>query len=170
MQHYGAPTRLLDWTASPYVAAYFAVSDHLDENGAIWAFHPATVVDALTAEIDSNQSFEEVLQGEQPPRNVALYISRRKSTREIAQQAHFTMSFAHTLEQEGAIAEANADVMSREPGRIWCQKMVIPKEQKPEFLDQLRRMNVTANSLFPGVDGLGRSLGDLARIAVSRLP
>ncbi len=37
-RHYGVPTRLLDWSWSPWVAAYFAVNGHDEENGEIWAF------------------------------------------------------------------------------------------------------------------------------------
>jgi hypothetical protein len=38
LRHYGVPTRLLDWSASPHIAAHFAVCDNGDEHGEIWAF------------------------------------------------------------------------------------------------------------------------------------
>ena len=38
LRHYSVPTRLLDWSMSPYIAAYFAVHDHDMSDAEIWAF------------------------------------------------------------------------------------------------------------------------------------
>ncbi len=44
MQHYGAPTRLLDWSGNPLAALYFAIVDERDDlknrDAAVWIFDP----------------------------------------------------------------------------------------------------------------------------------
>jgi hypothetical protein len=49
MQHYRAPTRLLDWTYSPYVAAKFAAENGTKEDPVIWCFkEPWSTEKAMT--------------------------------------------------------------------------------------------------------------------------
>lgn len=40
MQHYRAPTRLLDWTVNPLVALYFAIREALGRDAAVWIIDP----------------------------------------------------------------------------------------------------------------------------------
>jgi len=40
MQHYGMPTRLLDWTESILFAAYFAVEKNFESDAELWAMYP----------------------------------------------------------------------------------------------------------------------------------
>src|SRR5256885_15234511 len=42
MQHHGAPTRLIDFTWSPYVAAFFALERTLND-GVVWAMNPTCI-------------------------------------------------------------------------------------------------------------------------------
>ena len=49
MQHYGAPTRLIDWTASPYAGAFFASRSHRDADGVLYFLHAPTLARKATA-------------------------------------------------------------------------------------------------------------------------
>ncbi len=168
MQHYGAPTRMLDWTASPVVAAYFAVLDDWEDDGAIWVIHAHSVDSAVQDEsLKLTDTPLPTLAGrlKDPDALPHLFPLRQlhPTDRAVAQQGWFTVS-TRILAEHGEILghapEANVDVPS-------AFRLIIPKNLKPTFLRRLRTMNVTASALFPGIDGLGRSIDELARIRAS---
>src|ERR1044071_5792147 len=56
MQDHGAPTRLLDFTWSPYVAAFFALHNTTEE-GVFWACNPGEIDKAKQVDLDKAGSF-----------------------------------------------------------------------------------------------------------------
>ncbi len=166
MQHHGAPTRLLDWTESPYVAAYFACSSDWNDDGAIWLVHGR---DALGS--PDSQAFKDLycqllprLQQPDAPHQLLIHLPAVKSERMLAQQGAFTLGANVLCDHEAAISDA-CSVAHHESGEEVYRKIVIPADLKRDVLRHLKRLNVTASSLFPGIDGLGRSLAELARLA-----
>jgi hypothetical protein len=167
MQHYGAPTRLLDRTASPYTAVYFAVLEHWMKPGAVWAFDPQALTEAVnTPEAeDARKLFEEskdtrTFFWKKTPRELVHAFALKKHHIRIAsQQGSFTV-YAHVPSDHGALIETAFG--DKKAG--FCKKIIIEPGLKPTFLRNLKRMNITAGSRFPGVDGLGRSTRELVRL------
>jgi hypothetical protein len=165
MQHYGAPTRLLDWSQSPYVGAYFAVIDPGKNDAVIWYFTSRPVDEALCVHYGKKPgeyldyadfTAEEVRRPTDAP---MLYTAMKKfrTPREVAQQGVFTFINRLLADHESVIPQACA---GQPFGRI-----VIPAELKADFCSRLGLMNVTAAALFPGVEGVCAAIRDDLRLA-----
>jgi len=162
LRHYGAPTRLLDWTHSRRVALYFASIYEHDKDGAVWWFNQKAFYDkvdymwkehglnryvALGNEVDLNDT---AFNTNGPPW-ISPLGCKVQFPRIEAQQGFFTIAGRLGLEHGDLIANL---LDKRQYGRI-----VVPALWKQKILDQLRNIGTHSKNLdYPGADFVGIDL------------
>lgn len=161
MQHHGAPTRLLDFTWSPYVAAFFAL-ERATSDAAIWAInlpllwtihdrHKISRVEVMEADPRDMDAFEKYYL---PNRHAFVWQGDpfRMPQRVVAQSGTFLVS-SHL----GMTVE---DILARYPGsgELLVQFVLETSKLRAEAMSSLYSMNITQATLFPGLDGLARSM------------
>jgi hypothetical protein len=176
MQQHGAPTRLLDWTVSPYVAAFFALEEPPGESPpVIWAINRGELdAEALRLVQSWNpkvmpHDIHGILRDWHNPFVGPVVVPvqpRIMNERLTVQKAAFL--YAHpTLNWtfEGALKHL---LQRKDPKARWLYKLLIAPVGRLQLLNELDRMNVSAASLFPGLDGFARSLKTRAQTAHMR--
>jgi hypothetical protein len=165
MQHYRVPTRLLDWTSSIYVAAYFACNDfycgEYTRDGAIWIFHLRKLDERMSpGGLDRLPRNAETGGFYKPDAAEDLYWFRTKAQpdRMILQQGSFTVC-KQIKADHGVVIGEGAERDSSDIALV-----IIPAKLKPEFIAQLMAFNVTGKVLFPGLEGIGEFYTLLANL------
>lgn len=183
IQHHGGPTRLLDFSTSFYVAAFFAVETATND-AAIWCYNQTQLVLQLDKVRGSDygdvnnmrqafvdlaesiianprKSFNGVIEVEPYRLSERLSIQQGLFLFPCSIEIPFYMNLVATMgiEKDPKFLDLEFNqFMKINHGDIGLLKIIIPKESCEDALFDLADMNVTANSLFPGLDGFARSL------------
>lgn len=151
MRHHGVPTRLLDWTESPLIGLYFAVSNpaHDGDDAALWAIHPYELNQEAGVDIIPGFDDDIELENYLPSRaakgatsSPLAAIGVRNSPRMYAQKGMFTISHRDGIPLENVGAKKH----------IW--RYVIPKNKKPQIREQLKIVRVDRLAIFPDLDSV----------------
>ncbi|MFN0189720.1 MAG: FRG domain-containing protein [Bacteroidia bacterium] len=163
MQHHGAPTRLVDFTWSPFVAAFFALHRTTKES-AVWAIYPAGFdykpsIDLIDGNrIDpkglypntSKQFKDNFLQGKVP--FVVTGEPKAMNDRLIAQSG--TFAIPSVLDQP--IENIMNNYMNS--SEIVVKFILNSDKIRDEAMSYFHVTNINESTLFPGIDGMARSL------------
>ncbi|MCI3207856.1 MULTISPECIES: FRG domain-containing protein [Pandoraea] len=161
MQHHGAPTRLLDFTKSPFVAAFFAL-ERATSDSAIFALNTPALYDDRArprhAEWLTRDTIDPRVKG-----NMEKYFLGNDN--EVVWFGEPEEMDGRLIAQSGTLVVPG--VIDRPLHRILdgydseeplLRKIVLPVALRADAMKWLYRMNITNASLFPDLDGLARSI------------
>lgn len=168
MQHYGAPTRVLDWTYSPYIAAFFSLESASNpaSSSAVWAIdlhwcrqQATKVLRDLLSEPNLRVPGHNIWE---PAEFKRFFIDH--SLDFVAPVEPFSMNERLTLQQGLFLCQGNLsksfeeNLGAYEDQENHILKFILPNKVRAQALIDLDSMGLSRATLFPGIDGFAQSL------------
>ncbi|HEX4006247.1 MAG TPA: FRG domain-containing protein [Acidobacteriaceae bacterium] len=176
MQHYGIPTRLLDWTENPFIGLFFAVmtSDFkgtfnekkpvlaFENDAAIWMLDPVMWNSHALKHVGFDRGIltpiDEALDSYTPPSRfdvmnlhpVAMY-GAHNSPRIVAQRGAFTIFGKGIVGMESIFATEKFP-------KGCLTKIVLEKGDLPDIRRSVLANGISESVVFPDLDGLAREI------------
>jgi hypothetical protein len=146
-QHFGMPTRLLDWTVNHLVALWFALSSGHNTDAAVWSFRP------LRANIAAELS----------PDSDPFGITKTTIFRPIAHSPRVAMQASwHTAHKfsEGKGLLALDDLSTHHPHLTLFR---VPRKTRASMLTQLEQVGISVTTVFGDLPSLCADIGNRFR-------
>ncbi|MDV8008962.1 FRG domain-containing protein [Rhodococcus sp. IEGM 1318] len=171
MQHYGAPTRLLDWSENALVSLWFAVTGKSDNDSAVWILDPSkwndlafsqnnhvkNVLSPLSQEVNAMQPWNSARNDRLSNAPICIY-GTHNNRRIVSQRGTFTLSGRSTEPMEEFIKTLVHDNPQLEEEIL--SKITIPHSSRNKIKQELYHLGFTHSMIFPDLVGLASELDD----------
>ena len=172
MQHYRAPTRLLDWTVNPLVALYFALCEDRECNAAVWVVDPwrwnsAHVKDLFGPAVagwrettdyllDLEDAFDTDINQKQTKEKWPVAIEPSHIDQRIAAQGSKFVLFG----RERDMVKSPTINRPRGGGGKYAilDRILISNEVVARLRAELNQIGINERAMFPDLEGLGRHI------------
>lgn len=151
MQHYGLPTRLLDWSESPLIALYFAVfeEEYKDDDASIWLLAPIA--------LNAAQGYKKYL----PPMDYpavqdciepAFDLHKTAPTKYLACRTVENDLRMYVQQSVFTIHESSKPLDEAFSKKHFIQQFNIPASKKEKLKSQLELLGFKQSTIFPDVE------------------
>ena len=180
MQHHGSPTRLMDFTWSPYIGAFFAIDTSTNPPYApeyvpvLWCINISWIEETIKKLVNNkvlrdrwcdklrnDKTFISMYMSKRTRKFVYLENPLRLNTRLVIQQGIFLVPGDVTCSYEDNLKSHHGWNNKKNILKIFLD---FTKQERKIALHELHRMNISQASLFPGLDGYARSMKQLIPI------
>lgn len=175
MQHYGAPTRLQDWSYSFYVSLFFAI-DSSDTEAVVWALdnNSAWINISLKKALNDEEAYNDIMKDQNAIKQGTFKkIFMRPSPIDVVCPMNpFSLNERLSIQQGVFLCPGNVlkpfednlfGLLSQYTLKDKLKKLIFieNKRFRKEIFQHLHRMNINPATLYPGLQGFAMSMKSL---------